>query len=270
MDSPYSDLLRPPLRARELARALVVSGGLWREIRILPQTGSTNADVARAARDGAPEGLVIVAESQTAGRGRLDRTWVAPPRSGLTFSMLLRPVGVPVARWGWLPLLVGVGSCAAVSRLAELEIGLKWPNDLFVHGRKLGGILAERVDDAVVLGLGLNVTLRADELPVPTATSLALAGSACVDRDPLLRAMLREIAEWYGRWRAAGGDPEASGLRAAYRDRCVTLGRRVRVELPAGRAVEGEAVDVDPAGRLVVRTATGEEPVGAGDVVHVR
>ncbi|NUS56649.1 MAG: biotin--[acetyl-CoA-carboxylase] ligase, partial [Streptomycetaceae bacterium] len=147
--SPWTDLERPPLREPELQRALVRGGGLWRDVVVLPETGSSNADV--AARSGEAEGLVVVAESQTAGRGRLDRTWTAPPRSGLFLSMLLKPVDVPVQRWGWLPLLTGVAAARAVSRAGGIDVRLKWPNDLLVGERKLAGILAERAGEGVVV-----------------------------------------------------------------------------------------------------------------------
>src|SRR6185312_8672655 len=121
MPSRWSDLDRPPLDVRALKRALV-EGGLWRDIRVVDETGSTNADVAGLARSGEPEGLVLIAEHQTAGRGRLGREWTAPARSGLAFSMLLRPMGVPAKSWTLLPLLVGVGAASAVSRVADLEV----------------------------------------------------------------------------------------------------------------------------------------------------
>ena len=155
--------------------------------------------------------------------------------------------------------------------MSGLDLGLKWPNDVLVGGeRKLAGLLAEVVDDAVVVGLGLNVSLRADELPVPTATSLALEGSDVVDRDPVLRAVLRGLAERYRAFEATGGDAAAAGLVDAYRSVCGTLGRQVRVELPGDRTLHGEAVDVDDAGRLVLRTEDGMTTLAAGDVVHLR
>ncbi|MFY1654680.1 biotin--[acetyl-CoA-carboxylase] ligase [Solwaraspora sp. WMMB762] len=286
--SPYTDLDRPPLDERGLRRALIVTDGLWTDVQVRAQTGSTNADVLAAARAGAAEGLVIAAEQQHAGRGRLGRDWTSPPRAGLAVSVLLQPAAarparswpaVPGSRYGWLPLLAGVALAEAVARLAELPAGLKWPNDLLIDEAKCAGILAEAAPDgaagpAVVLGIGLNVTLRVDELPPPgsglRATSLQLAGAAATDRDPLLRAVLRGVADWYGRWRAAGGDPVASGLRAAYLRHCVTMGRQVRVSLPSGAAHTGLAGTVDEDGRLVVRTADGELAVAAGDVTHVR
>ncbi|PWI05302.1 biotin--[acetyl-CoA-carboxylase] ligase [Streptomyces sp. NWU339] len=272
----WSDLDRPPLNAAGLRRGLVRAGGLWRQVDVVQRTGSTNSDlVARAAEGKAEEGTVLVAEEQTAARGRLDRHWTAPARSGLSFSVLLRPTEVPVARWGWLPLLTGVAVATGLSRTAGVDTALKWPNDLLVtvggKERKAAGILAERAGDGVVIGVGINVSLRADELPVPTAGSLALAGAVNTDRDPLLRGVLRSLEDWYGRWRAAGGDPAVSGLQETYAAGCATLGRTVRAELPGDRVLVGEAVAVDGDGRLVLATEAGvQEPVGAGDIVHVR
>lgn len=275
--SQWSDLDRPPLNVTALRRALVREGGLWSGVEVVQRTGSTNSDLVTAASAGkAGEGAVLVAEEQTAGRGRLDRQWTAPPRSGLFFSVLLTPSEVPVARWGWLPLLTGVAVATGLSRAAGVDTALKWPNDLLVtvggEERKAGGILAERAgQDAVVVGVGLNVTLRADELPVPQAGSLALAGAPTTDRDTLLRGVLRSLEEWYGRWREAGGDPAASGLQETYAAGCATLGRTVRAELPGDRSIVGEAVAVDGDGRLVIATEEGvQEPVGAGDIVHLR
>jgi BirA family biotin operon repressor/biotin-[acetyl-CoA-carboxylase] ligase len=276
-DNRWSDLERPPLNAVALRRGLVREGGLWRELEVVRATGSTNSDlVALAAAGKAAEGWVLVAEEQTAGRGRLDRRWTAPARSGLFFSVLLNPAEVPVARWGWLPLLTGVSVATGLARAAGVDTALKWPNDLLVsiagEERKAGGILAERAgDDGVVIGVGVNVTLRESELPVPVAGSLALAGAVSTDRDPLLRAVLRALEEWYGRWREAGGDPAESGLQETYAAGCATLGRTVRAELPGNRSINGEAVAVDGDGRLVIATADGvQEPVGAGDIVHLR
>ncbi|AYN39728.1 biotin--[acetyl-CoA-carboxylase] ligase [Streptomyces dangxiongensis] len=276
-DSRWSDLDRPPLNATALRRGLIREGSLYRAVEVVQRTGSTNSDLAaRAAAGTADEGTVLVAEEQTAGRGRLDRQWTAPPRSGLFFSVLLKPAEVPVARWGWLPLLTGVAVATGLSRAAGVDTALKWPNDLLLtvdgEERKAGGILAERAGtDGVVIGVGINVTLRADELPVPQAGSLALADAISTDRDPLLRAVLRSLEDWYRRWCAAGGDPGASGLQEAYTAGCATLGRVVRAELPGDRSLVGEAVALDGDGRLVIATEQGvQEPVGAGDIVHLR
>lgn len=277
-DNRWSDLDRPPLNAASLRRTLLREGGLWSSLDVVAATGSTNSDLA-ARVDELPEGAVLVAEEQSAARGRLDRRWSAPARSGLFFSVLLKPDEVPVERWGWLPLLTGVAVATGLSQVAGVDTALKWPNDLLVtvgdQERKAGGILVERAGAAdgggVVVGVGVNVTLRAEELPVPTAGSLALAGAATTDRDPLLRAVLRSLERWYGDWRDAGGDPAASRLQETYAAGCATLGRRVRAELPGDRSIVGEAVAVDGDGRLVLATEEGmQQPVGAGDIVHLR
>jgi BirA family biotin operon repressor/biotin-[acetyl-CoA-carboxylase] ligase len=270
--SPYTDLDRPPLNERSLGRALVRPGGLWREIRVVEETGSTNTDLADLARGGAAPGLVLVAEAQTSGRGRMGRAWTAPPRSGLAFSVLL-PQEESVTRLGWLPLVAGVAVVSALRGFAEVEgVGrgrmgdavLKWPNDVLIGERKLAGILAQRVDAGVIIGIGLNVSLRPDELPVPTATSLAIE-DAPADRDPLLRAILRELAARHEEFQSG-----EAALRETYRELCATLGRQVRVELPDGSVLVGEATDIEEAGRLVVRGPDGEHLLSAGDVVHVR
>ncbi|MGW5095105.1 biotin--[acetyl-CoA-carboxylase] ligase [Streptomyces nodosus] len=275
--SRWSDLDRPPLNAAALRRALLREGGLWTAVDVVQRTGSTNSDlVARAASGQAAEGTVLVAEEQSSARGRLDRVWTAPPRSGLFFSFLLRPAEVPVDRWGWLPLLTGVAVATGLARAAGVDLSLKWPNDVLVTvdgaERKTGGILAELAgEDGVVIGIGLNVTLRESELPVPTAGSLALAGAPTTDRDTLLRAMLRSLEDWYGRWRAVAGDPVACGLQETYAAGCATLGRLVRAELPGDTSITGEAVAIDGDGRIVLATREGvQKPVGAGDIVHLR
>lgn len=250
----YGDLERPPLRASALQRALAPQG--WR-LEVLPEVGSTNAVVAERARAGEPEGLVVVTEHQTAGRGRHDRTWTSPPRAGLTLSVLVRP-SLPARSWTWLPLLTGLAVATAVREQTGLDAVLKWPNDVLLEGRKTCGVLAEvPVAGAAVLGIGLNVTTRRDELPHDGATSLRLAGAPTTDRDTLLRALLRRL-------RAVLDDPAAA--RREYRALCTTLERPVRLELPGGRAVTGTASAVDDDGRLVVA----EQAYGAGDVVHLR
>lgn len=250
----YEDLDRPPLRPRPLARALAPDG--WR-LEVVATAGSTNAVVAERARAGEPTGLVVVAEAQTAGRGRLDRTWVSPPRAGLTLSALVRP-DLPPARWPWLPLLTGLAVATALREQAEVDAVLKWPNDVLVDGRKLCGVLAEVPETgAAVLGIGLNVTTRADELPHDGATSLALVGAATTDRGTLLRAVLRSLAQVLR---------DVDGAREAYRSACSTVGAAVRVELPGERSVEGTCTAVDDDGRLVVDGTS----YGAGDVVHLR
>ncbi|MGH3099149.1 MAG: biotin--[acetyl-CoA-carboxylase] ligase [Streptosporangiales bacterium] len=248
---------------------MITLGTFWREVRLVASTPSTNADLAAAAQRGEAEGLVEVAEFQSAGRGRLGRTWVAPPGTALMASVLLRPSGVPQERWSWLPLLAGVAAAEAVREHTGVSAVLKWPNDLLVADRKLAGVLAERAGDAVVIGMGLNVRLTEAQLPSTAATSLLLAG-ATTDRLALLWAVLRALGGWYGRWRAADGDANSCGLAEAYEALCATLGRRVRVELPDAD-VEGTAIGITGDGALRVRDPAGAvRTLAAGDVVHVR
>jgi BirA family biotin operon repressor/biotin-[acetyl-CoA-carboxylase] ligase len=243
---------RESIRGRQIQEAI----SPWR-VRLLAETGSTNSDAAEAAALGEPEGLVVIAEHQTAGRGRLGRTWVSAPRAGLWLSVLLRP-SVEVARWGWLPLLAGVA-------LADTVEGsrLKWPNDLLLNGRKVAGILAEAVTPAtVVVGIGLNVSQQEDELPPGVnATSLHLEGRA-TDRTALAARLLSNLKGRYAEW----GD-----LREAYLARCDTIGREVRVMLPGDTEITGKAATVDEDGRLIVHTRDDRLcPIAAGDVTHVR
>jgi BirA family biotin operon repressor/biotin-[acetyl-CoA-carboxylase] ligase len=261
---------RPPLRVTALRHELLTTGGFWRDVCVVTETGSTNADLLAQAASGAPEGLVLVAETQTAGRGRQGRSWVSPPRAALTFSVLLRPGHVNPARWGWVPLLAGVAAASALRACVLADAGLKWPNDVLAGEAKLAGILAEQQGSAIVVGAGINVSASRDELPVPGATSLALQGVSSPDRGRLLAALLAELERWYLAWTGELGDADRSGLRAEYRRLCQTVGRQVRVTMPGDRLVTGVAADIDPEGRLVVRTASGPVPVSAGDVVHVR
>jgi BirA family biotin operon repressor/biotin-[acetyl-CoA-carboxylase] ligase len=190
---------------------------------------------------------------------------------------------VPARHWPWLPLLVGCAVTDALATSAAVDGRLKWPNDVLVGDRKLCGILLERVETdwgpAAVVGIGLNVTTGEDELPVG-ATSLRLLGARATDRARLLVTLLRTLGAFYTAWQAVDGTPEAGasddapfgpgGLRAAYRARCATVDREVRVELAPGRWLAGLARDIDHDGRLVVATTDRDYALGAGEVVHVR
>ncbi|HEY1822787.1 MAG TPA: biotin--[acetyl-CoA-carboxylase] ligase [Trebonia sp.] len=282
---------------------------MWTAIDVVASTGSTNADLLARAIDlpHLPEGQVLVAEEQTAGRGRLGRTWTSVPGASLTFSLLLRPAAVPPGRRGWLPLLAGVAVATAVREVTSgvggavdggadgsvggavdgggadggLGVGgvgaaLKWPNDVLVGERKLAGILAEQAPDgsAVVIGTGINVDTPAEALPVSPvglpATSLLVEG-ASVSRETLLLEVLRQFERRYAAFRL-DPDPARTGLLAEYRALCATIGRAVRVELPDGRVVAGTATGIDVDGRLLVTesSAATPTPISAGDVVHVR
>jgi BirA family transcriptional regulator, biotin operon repressor / biotin---[acetyl-CoA-carboxylase] ligase len=258
---------RHPLVAARLRASLAG------EVRIYEELGSTNAEAAALALDGADQGLMVVSEHQTAGRGRLDRRWEAPPRSAVTFSMVLRPQ-VAIDHWPWLPLLTGYAVFRALASIG-IDASLKWPNDVLLDERKVAGILVERIDTArgpaAVLGIGLNVSMREDELPVPTATSLLLATGIAPDRTELLIRLGQELMTTYADWSPdPSRAPATSALRAAYTSACGTLGRTVRADLPNGESVTGHASGIDRAGRLVLVTPLGERAIGAGDVVHIR
>jgi BirA family biotin operon repressor/biotin-[acetyl-CoA-carboxylase] ligase len=252
-------------------RAAVV--GPWAQIDVLPETGSTNADLLAAAASGAPDRAVLTTEHQAAGRGRLTRSWVAPAGTGIAVSVLLRPSGVPPSRFGWIPLLAGLAVLDTVRACGVPSAALKWPNDCLVGEgrRKVAGILAEVADQvrpAVVLGIGINVTAAPPD--TPTATCLRAEGGTA-SRTEVLSTLLLRLAEREARWRESRGDPDASRLRADYRAGCASLGSQVRVDLPGGGALVGIAEDVDVDGRLLLLDEAGRRrAVAAGDVVHVR
>ena len=291
--------VRNPLDSDSVSAALVTSGRPWREVEFHPALGSTNTRLrevlttppasprtyAAGRADEAP-GLwwVVLTDHQTGGRGRLGRAWTVPDRASLAVS-----VAVPVtdaSQAGWMPLLAGLALAEAVREVAEaaghpLTPRLKWPNDVLLADdgdRKVSGILCELVThpagQAVVVGTGVNVEQAREELPVETATSLALAGAVVRREDVLLAYLDHLVAVLPGAGVSVGsGRPterEVAAVRTAYRDSCSTLGLEVRVHLPTGQAVEGTALDVDDDGGLVVGTAHGRRTFAAGDVVHVR
>ncbi|ORX05570.1 biotin--acetyl-CoA-carboxylase ligase [Mycolicibacillus trivialis] len=263
------DTARPPLDAAALRARLAPP---WRELEVVDETGSTNADLlARAGSGTDVDGLVLLAEHQTAGRGRHGRHWSAPPRSQLSLSVGVRADGVPSAAWGWLPLATGVAVADALAGLDETRTGLKWPNDVLAGDPpgKLAGILAEVAAPAavIVVGLGLNVTMTAEEAPDPAATSLSLLGAA-TDRTALAAAVLHALGARIDAWRRAGGADAA--LIDDYRRHSVTLGRRVRAIMPGDRTLAGTATGVDDLGRLTVDTGGQTVAVSAGDITHLR
>lgn len=270
----WTNLDRPPLDVSALRRALVDGPqASWSRLDVVESTGSTNADLIAQA-DGLADRTALVAEHQDSGRGRHARPFSGAPRSQLLLSVLVKFPGIDPAVLGWLSLLAGVAVVDALRTVAAVDASLKWPNDVLIEGRKVAGILAEvaqhRPAPAVVVGIGLNVSLTKDELPVPTATSLVLENAAVTDRDTLLRAILRGIGAEIDSWRNSNWNTEQLAHR--YRERCDTIGRRVRVELPGDRQILGEATDVDAQGRIVVRVDDSGETiaVAAGDVTHLR
>ncbi len=245
----------PTLRTR-----LGSAAAAYARLRVVPQTGSTNADL--LAEGDAPDRSALIARHQTAGRGRLERRWESAPDKQLALSVLYRPAARLVDRLGLLPLAAGLAVVDVVP-----QAGLKWPNDVLIGGRKLCGILVEAADlstrPRVVVGCGVNLALEREELPVAHATSLALEG---IDHDPariaagLLEALENRVQQW------TCGSP---ALLKDYRERCVTLGQQVRVAR-WGEIVEGRAVDVSATGSLLVDTPRGREEFSAGDVTHLR
>jgi len=270
------DHLRPPLDPAALRTELVGTGLGWRQLDVVSQTGSTNADLlARAASGIDIDGAVLIAEHQTGGRGRHGRRWSASPRAQITMSVGLRVADIPAAAWGWLPLATGVAVVDAVAPLLDgtgVEAGLKWPNDVLAgpldsHG-KLAGILAEVARPFVVIGLGLNVTQAPDQVDGSGATSLLDLGVKAPDRDQLLRKLLRELGGRVVAWRAARGADWQ--LAADYRARSLTIGSRVRAHLPGGKELVGTAGGIDDQGRLCIEIEGQTVVVSAGDVVHLR
>jgi BirA family transcriptional regulator, biotin operon repressor / biotin---[acetyl-CoA-carboxylase] ligase len=282
---------RPALRVSALREVLLAPGGHLARFDVVERSGSTNADIAAAlARDPAslPDRTVLVAELQTAGRGRAGRHWEAPLRSSLAVSFLLRPgPGVPLPTFGWLPLLAGLAGVTALRRATGVDVRLKWPNDLLVGApdgtelpgwdtdRKVGGILSELVTTSVgpaaIVGIGINVSQERDELPVESAASLLTVGAGEVDREALLVALVDAVVSVDTRWREAHGDAVAAGLADECAAVCGTLGRKVRVDLPGDVVVEGQALALGPDGSLVVEEVSGRvRSVLAGDVRHLR
>lgn len=242
----------------------------WHTVNCVATTGSTNADLAELARTSDADGVVLVSEEQTAGRGRFDRRWETPAGASVAFSLLLRP-SRPAMDWGWLSLLAGMAVSTGVERATGAEPGrveLKWPNDVLIDGRKVCGILSERVESdhgpaAAVVGVGINISLDEAELPVPTATSLRLAGLA-EDKAEVLAAVFTEFSRLFDLWERDGQ------VHDEYAARCSSIGSPLRVMIDEQTNVLGTGESVDEFGRLVVRTPSGLQAFSAGDVFHLR
>lgn len=269
MDDGQADTAPPlPTSRREVPQLL------WRE-----SAGSTNTELVRLAGESElPAFTTLATTDQTAGRGRLERAWIAPAGTALAISVLVR---AEASGLGWLPLAAGLAMSTAVAAVVPKAraVAIKWPNDVQVDGLKVCGILSEVVAGEsasqaldVVIGAGLNVTMAAEQLPVPTATSLLLAGAARAQLfDRVLAAYLHSLTELVTALGRSGGDADRSGLRAAVVERCSTIGREVRVELPDGAQLRGRATGIDPRGRLEVRDGAGQvRAVAAGDIIHLR
>lgn len=255
-----------------LATALRPPAGPWRQVEAHRSIASTNS---RAGELGQPWSIVV-AEHQSAGRGRLARSWQAPAGTSLALSATLP---APHHGPGWLPLLSGLAVAEAIEQVSGLSAVLKWPNDVLLAAdehRKVCGILCEyrpataHHDHLVIVGIGLNLTQTREQLPVPTATSLQLAGGAPSDPVEAIAAILARLHDRYAAWQAGG--PRADLVRAAYRRRCATLGAAVRVLRTGAPDLEGIAEQIDDEGTLwVLEPDSGRRHVvPAGDVVHLR
>jgi BirA family biotin operon repressor/biotin-[acetyl-CoA-carboxylase] ligase len=241
------------------------------KLTVLPECASTNAELRERAADAVawPHLSVLLTDSQTAGRGRLDRTWSTPPGSALAVSVLLRELPAEAAAWGWIPLAAGMAMTDAIAaQLPEHEVGLKWPNDVLVDGRKICGILAEVTGGAVIVGTGVNTAMTVQQLPVPTATSFVALG-VDVDVDRLVSDYLTGLGSAVAQL-AGSGDAVASGLHGEVTARCLTLGQTVNVSMPDGSTLRGRAARLAADGRLVIDDGSAEHEVLSGDVVHVR
>ena len=225
-------------------------------------TGSTQDDLSQSVKkDATRSGTLLIANFQSSGRGRLDRTFSAPPSSALTLSFYLTP-HLDRAEWSFLPLLTGLSAISSLKNLdAGLRVSLKWPNDLLVNGRKLGGILVEATSDGVVIGIGVNVAMAQDQLPTKDATSLLLEDFAFLDRNLIAVELLNVFHDLYERWQA-GED-----MRHLYRENCETLGMTIRVELPNAPPATGKATDISRTGELIMESGL---RVSVGDIVHLR
>ncbi|SCX21962.1 biotin--[acetyl-CoA-carboxylase] ligase [Corynebacterium jeikeium] len=268
--------MRTPLDHRRLAERLAPLG--YRHVEVLETTGSTSTDLADRVRCGEdlPDMSLLMAEEQTAGRGRKGRSFEAPARSQLICSVLLRLPDVPVDRISLLPLLTGLSIVEGIRASADIPIQLKWPNDCVLDGRKLVGILVEAVHldphPAIILGFGINYDLQTDELPVAHASSIDLEcarlGLTCPSREDVAVAVFAELAANLERWRRLGG--AAQTVLPRYRQASATIGTSVRAFLPGDEVVEGTATDIDDDGELLVRTSEGTRVIRAGEIVHLR
>lgn len=257
------------------------SRALAGRLLVVAESPSTNDELVRLAAGPEaaqwPDLSVLVTEHQTAGHGRLGRTWVSRAGASLAASVLVRPDagedGVPPERYGWFPLVAGLAMARAIGGMVAGAVGVKWPNDVQIDGLKVCGILAEVLpaSGGVVVGTGVNLSLRADELPVPSATSVLLKGAApeVATADAVLAGYLREFRILYRELSGPGEEPVLR-VRNAVAERLETIGREVRIELPSGEFLNGVATGIDSEGRLIVRTNDGTSTVAAGDVTHLR
>ncbi|MGA8428055.1 MAG: biotin--[acetyl-CoA-carboxylase] ligase [Candidatus Dormiibacterota bacterium] len=240
------------------------------EVRAYALVASTQDLVMQAARAGAPEGLVVFAEEQSAGRGRVGRSWTAPAGSALMFSILLRPRG-SAAAWSSLSLVGGLAVVEGLALAGGPKAQLKWPNDCLCGGRKLAGVLAESVsgerDGSVVLGVGCNVRWAGVELPAAlrqSATACDLEGTQ-LDRTELAAAVLERLAGRYREWQVGG----FAAIREEWLKHAAWLGEEVVAEHQSGRQT-GRALTLSETGELILETPSGPLSISAGELVRLR
>ena len=258
---------RGPLDADRLRAALPE----WNRVDVVELTGSTNADLVAQATE-ASDRTALIAANQSAGRGRLARQWVAPANSNVAISALFHPHGLSGEALGLIPLATGlalVDALTTTAGLPEEKVRLKWPNDVLVGGRKICGILVEAASFkpiSLVVGIGVNISIETDELPVPHATSLLLENAENIDRTDISAAILSALSRREQQLHTAPAQ-----LMADYRRVCATIGQEVRAEMPGDRVIVGTAVDVRDDGELLIRDESGTvHVVAAGDVSHLR
>lgn len=255
-----------------LSQCAALIAGLGASFEWFESADSTNSLL--LARPELPHFSVIATDNQVAGRGRAGRTWQAPAGASLAISVLLKPKlsSANLNQLGWLPLLAGLAMSKTVAGRLDREVGVKWPNDVLVGERKITGVLSELLSklDGVVVGAGLNVTLSEDQLPVPTATSLAIEGATGLNADDLVSSYLQNLHLLYSSFEIAEFDANRSGLRQAVINNCLTIGRSVRAILPGDTELVGTAVIIDDDGRLVLEVDGKPVTVAAGDIVHLR
>ena len=233
----------------------------WR-VSVVEVTGSTQDDLAQLVADKkAKSGDVITTEFQSAGRGRLDRRFDAPAASALMFSFYIEP-SREKSDWSFLPLLTGLSAIFTLKKLdPQFSPTLKWPNDILIGTGKVGGIIAQAIGDGAVIGVGINVGMSQEELPVVNATSLAIHNFSVLDRNVILSSFLTTFEELYERWQ------NGEDLRHLYNENSATIGHDIRIEHPDGSHKNGKAVDITPAGELILEDSS---RVTVGDIVHLR
>ncbi len=258
------------LHADDLLARMPLNQIIGRDIRVFEQTGSTNDIAEKLARDGAVEGVVVFAESQTRGRGRMGRQWLSPSRKGLWLSVLLRPRMRPEAATQ-ITIAAATALARAIQRVCHLDPEIKWPNDLLLKGRKVAGILTEMSAEldrikSLIVGVGVDVNVERQDLPAEiekTATSLRIESGAAVNRADLATAYLSELDREYHRICAG----EFAQIADEWESKCVTIGCNVSISI-GNRQIVGRAESLDADGALMIRSPHGHlERIIGGDVL---